>query len=100
MKFVKRVLLLLVLVGLDYVIYYASQALPILTGYGAKNVCSCVMVGGRHLQSVLENELSGSPLKYGTYAVDFTDSSATGTVFGLAKQRAIYRKGLGCTLVE
>ena len=100
MKFVKRALLVLILIALAYSIYYVSQALPILSGYGAKNVCSCVMVGGRDLQSVLENELSSSPLKYGTYSVDFTDSSATGTVLGFAKQRAIYRKGLGCTLIE
>jgi CubicO group peptidase (beta-lactamase class C family) len=100
MKFVKRILLLIILLAIGYAIYYASQALPILTGYGAKNVCSCVYLGGRDLQSIMENELSGTPLKYGTYSVDFTDSSATGTVFGFAAQKAIYRKGLGCTLIE
>lgn len=100
MKLVKRILLIIFLLALAYGIYYVSLALPILSGYGAKNICSCVYVGGREMQSVLDNELSASPLKYGTYSIDFTDSSATGTVFGLAKQKAIYRKGLGCTLIE
>jgi CubicO group peptidase (beta-lactamase class C family) len=100
MKTLKRILLLLLLIAISYGIYYASQALPILSGYGAKNVCSCVMVGGRDLKSVIENELGSSPLKYGTFTVDFNDSSATGTVLGMARQKAIYRKGLGCTLIE
>ncbi|HEY5826351.1 MAG TPA: serine hydrolase [Cyclobacteriaceae bacterium] len=100
MKLIKRIVLVLILISIAYGVYYATQALPILSGYGAKNVCSCVFVGGRDLQSVLENELSGSPLKYGTFSVDFTDSSATGTVLGVAKQKAIYRKGLGCSLIE
>jgi CubicO group peptidase (beta-lactamase class C family) len=99
MKTATKFLLAVLFLALAYGVYYASQAFPILSGYGAKNVCSCVFVGGRDLQSVLDNELSSFTLKLGTFNIDFTDSSATGSVMGFGKKKAIYRKGLGCTLV-
>lgn len=93
--------LLIVLVGgLGYGIYYASQAFPIITGYGAKNLCSCAYLSGRSEQSVLDNELSAFPLSIGTFELHPEDSSATATVFGFARHKAIYRKGLGCTLIN
>lgn len=86
--------------GLAYGVYYASQAFPIITGYGAKNLCSCVYVSGRSEQSVLDNELSAFTLSIGTFELHPEDSSAIATVFGFAKHKAIYRKGLGCTLIN
>lgn len=93
--------LLIIFVGvLCYGVYYASQAFPIVTGYGAKNLCSCAYLSGRSAQSVRDNELSAFPLSIGTFELHPEDSSATATVFGFAKQKAVYRKGLGCTLVN
>lgn len=93
--------LLVIIVGaLSYGVYYASQAFPIITGYGAKNLCSCAYLSGRSEQSVLDNELSAFPLSIGTFELNPEDSSATASVFGFAKHKAIYRKGLGCTLLN
>lgn len=101
---VKRIvgwsLLIVVAGGLGYGIYYASQAFPIITGYGAKNLCSCAYLSGRSEQSVLDNELSAFPLSIGTFELHPEDSSATASVFGFATHKAVYRKGLGCTLVN
>ena len=83
-----------------FAIYYVNQALPILSGYGAKNLCSCVMLGNRAPDHVLANELGTFPLSLGKFEVNWQDSSASGSVFGLAKRKAIYRKGLGCTLIS
>ncbi len=98
-KIIKRVVLFAVLGLVAYGISYAWRALPILSGYGAKDLCSCAMVAGRNPDDVVKNELGQSPLSLGTFTVDYKDSSATGSVFGLAKRKAIYRKGLGCTLI-
>ncbi|MBL7834287.1 MAG: serine hydrolase [Cyclobacteriaceae bacterium] len=101
---VKRIvgwsLLIVVAGGLGYGIYYASQAFPIITGYGAKNLCSCAYLSGRSEQSVLDNELSAFPLSIGTFELHPEDSSATASVFGFATHKAVFRKGLGCTLVN
>lgn len=81
-------------------IYYGTKLFPIISGYGAKNLCSCVFVGNRSAQDVVENELSVFPLSYGSFTVDMSDSSAAGTVWGVSKRKAIYRTGFGCTLVS
>jgi CubicO group peptidase (beta-lactamase class C family) len=99
-KNLKRGLLLIVVAGLVYAIYYASASFPIISSYGAKNLCSCVFVAGRDEKNVKEEELGDFPLSIGTYKINYKDSSVTGTVFGFASQKAIFRKGLGCTLIN
>lgn len=98
-RIILRSLLIIILVGLAYGIYYAWQAVPIITGYSAKNMCSCVMVAGRDPEDVRKNELSFSPINLANTEVSMEDSSATSTLFGLAKRKAIFRKGLGCALL-
>lgn len=62
-------------------------------------LCSCTMIAGRDEADVIKNELGTFFLSKGNYKANYEDSSATGNVMGLAKQKAIYRKGLGCTLI-
>ena len=57
-------------------------------------------MGNRTAQSAIENELASFPLSLGSFEVNYEDSSATGSVFGFAKSKAIFRTGLGCTLVR
>ncbi len=100
MKKRNRILIFIVALLIAALAIIFNQVAPILSGFGAKDLCSCVFVGGRNETSVLENELGGLPFSLGTFKVSFEDSSATGSVFGLARVKAIYRKGLGCTLVR
>jgi CubicO group peptidase (beta-lactamase class C family) len=100
MKLFKRTLLFVLIALVGYATYYLSQALPIISGYGAKNLCSCVFVAGRDPQQVIQQELGAALVNLGTYEAHFEDSSATASVFGLSKRKAIYRKGLGCTLIS
>jgi CubicO group peptidase (beta-lactamase class C family) len=100
MKILKRILLLLFVAIIGYASYYLSQALPIVAGYGAKNLCSCVFVAGRNPEQVIAQELGAALVNLGTYKVNYEDSSASGSVLGLSKRKAIYRKGLGCTLLS
>ncbi|MBT1705228.1 serine hydrolase domain-containing protein [Chryseosolibacter indicus] len=99
MKILKRILLISLLLIIAYALFYVWRAFPIISGYGAKNMCSCVMLAQRNAEDVIKNELGKFPLHLGSFSVNFNDSSTTGTVFGLAKRKAIYRKGLGCTLI-
>jgi CubicO group peptidase (beta-lactamase class C family) len=99
-KIIVRSILVILVGGLSYGIYYASQAFPILAGYGAKNLCSCVTLGGRQPADVIKQELGGGILALGSFEFHAEDSSATGSVFGFAKRKAVYRKGLGCTLLS
>lgn len=100
MKIVKRVLLLSLIVALAYAISYAWRAAPILTGYGAKAMCSCAFLGKRDAQDIKKEELARVPVAFGTYELNLSDSSATGNIMGLAHRKAIFRKGLGCTIIN
>lgn len=91
---------MLVAVGLGYGLFYLSSAMSIISAYGAKNLCSGVYVSGRTAQSVIEGELGTALSSLGTYTVDDARKVASGSVFGLFRREAIYRPGLGCTLVN
>jgi CubicO group peptidase (beta-lactamase class C family) len=92
-----KFLLLAVGIGIFVLI---RESLPIVSGYGAKVLCSGVFVAGRSPEAVIKNDLSGFPLNLGTYTVDRGDSSVTGKVWGFAERKAVYRYGLGATLVS
>jgi len=49
---------------------------------------------------VIKEDLGDFPLSLGTYIVNASDSSVTGYVWGFAKKKAIFRKGLGSTLIN
>lgn len=84
---------------ISIVIYIGRPYLLILSGYGAKNLCSCAFIQGREPQSVIENELGHFPLTLGSFVLNKEDSSATGSVYGLARRKAVFKKGEGCTLL-
>ncbi|RYY89083.1 MAG: class C beta-lactamase-related serine hydrolase [Chitinophagaceae bacterium] len=99
----RRILLiisLLLLLGVGYGVYYASRAFPIVSGYFAKNMASAVFLQGRDPETVRREDLSGFPFSLAAYEVDRSDSSVTVTVWGFARHKAIYRAGLGCTLLN
>lgn len=57
-------------------------------------------MGDRTLESVEDEELGDMPLSLGTVKVNEKDSTVTASVFGTAKRKAVYRKGIGCTLIN
>lgn len=98
-----RILLVLKCLALAAVLALVAviwESFPIISGYGAKVLCSGVYVAGRDPEQVIRNDLSAFPLSLGTYTVNRADSSVTGTVWGLASRKAIYRYGLGATLIS
>ena len=80
-------------------IYYLPSRMRIVTGYAAKSMCSCVFVAKRSPESVLEQDLDFSFIKYAKAWVDRDEKAAYSTILGMFKRKAIYREGLGCRLV-
>jgi CubicO group peptidase (beta-lactamase class C family) len=74
--------------------------LYIATGYGAKCMASGVFVAGRDPEMIYSNDLDYSIVKYTRNKVDYQEKSVTTTLFGLARQKAVFREGFGCFLVE
>jgi CubicO group peptidase (beta-lactamase class C family) len=90
--------LIILSVGLGYGFNFGLEYANIAASYAAKTVCSCVFVSGRTFESVKSEDLYAVPMA--EVQVDETKQEVTATVYHLAEAKAIYRKGLGCTLVN
>jgi CubicO group peptidase (beta-lactamase class C family) len=99
-KKILRVVLLMLAVTLAYGIWYCWRAFPIISGFGAKNLASGLFLQHRNPDSIINQELSFFPVSLASYDINTKDSSVTASVWGLAKSKAIYRPGIGCTLVK
>jgi CubicO group peptidase (beta-lactamase class C family) len=83
-----------------YGIHYCWLLLPIISGYGTKYMCSSVFTTDLSEQQLRQEDLGFFPMKYATFIVDYNDLSVTGSIFGLAQCKAIYRHRLGATLIN
>jgi len=88
-------LLIIVLFG-----WLSSTVFRDVSGYGSKNLCSAVYLQHRDPGNVIQEDLADFPLSLGKFTVNNNDSSVSGSVWGIARSKAIYRKGCGCTLVN
>ncbi|HEY3405644.1 MAG TPA: serine hydrolase [Ohtaekwangia sp.] len=72
---------------------------PVMSGMVAKTMCSCVYVTGRTPESVTHEELLVFP-GLNRAGVEFNHQDSTVSAQFLWKtSKAVYRKGLGCTLL-
>ena len=76
------------------------KSLPILSGYGAKVLCSGIFVAERNPADVVRDDLGDFPFSLVSYTVDQEDSSVTGSILGMARKKALFRRGLGSVLVN
>ena len=103
MKKVKKILLgivAFVVIALVAGYWYMLPTFKVATGYTAKAVCSYHFLTGQDLESIM-TELPSNPLiPFLRPQIDETKGEATVTLWGwVAKQKAILRPGLGCTLL-
>jgi len=99
-KIIIRFLLLIIIIILAWAVHYAWISFPIISGFDAKQVCTCVFVSNRTKGDLDTSEMGDFPFKLARYEINTQDSSVTASVFGFAKRKAIYRKGIGCTLIN
>ena len=99
-KIVFRIVLAVMLFTAIFMIWLILNVFPVISGYGAKNLCSAVYLQHRTVDDVVKEDLGDFPISLGSYTVNRKDSSVTASVWGFAKRKAIYRKGAGATLVN
>ena len=90
---------LIVIVGL-LVFYLVKFVFPIATGFAAKNMSSALFIQNRTEADVFAHELEYFPLNKVRIKVDKPTGMVTATLFGFAKRAAIYRPGIGSTLLN
>ena len=100
MKKVHKSLLYLLLIAIIVGgVIYAWPRLPIITAYAAKDMCSCVFIAERDPGSIDKQDLSFFPMSLTKEKVNYDEKSVTASLFGLVKRKAVYREGLGCTVI-
>ena len=99
-KIIKRIFFSILLIFIIAFTWLSFTVFPAISGYGSKNLCSAVYLQHRNPVDVIKEDLGDFPLSLGTFTVNEKDSSVTGSVWGLAKRKTIYRKGIGCTIVN
>ena len=99
-KILKRIVFLIILILIIAFTWLSFTVFPAVSGYGAKNLCSAVYLQHRDPVDVIKEDLGDFPVSLGTFRINRKDSSVTGSVFGLAKRKAIYRSGVGATLIN
>ena len=94
------IILLLLFIFIALFTWLSFTVFPAISGYGSKNLCSAVYLQHRKAADVIKEDLADFPLSLGSFRVNEKDSSVTGSVWGIAKRKTIYRKGMGCTLIN
>lgn len=72
----------------------------IVSGYAAKNMCSCLFVAGMDEETVKSEDFNFDMLKLASVDIDYDIKSVTATVFGLNAKTAYYKENTGCTLIN
>lgn len=98
-KFFKifAVLLLLVLVYLRIEIY---PQLDMITGFSSKSVTSGHFLDNRSLETIEQGDNDIDKIDWATNEINDAERFVTSKVYGLKERKAIYREGLGATLIN
>src|SRR5688572_27634498 len=97
-KFFKILLFTFIIALVIAIAYVIITFPPVMAGMAAKTMCSCVFLTGRDPQSVKDKELRVFPGLSRAAISIHKDSTVTATVLW-KESKAIFRKGLGCTLL-
>lgn len=90
------------LAGLSYGVWHTGRVMNIASAYYAKILCSSLFVAGRgQNEAVAEDVLADMTvgLRHWHREVDYEEKLVNITVLGMAEREALYRPGLGCTLL-
>ena len=99
MKKIKYLVIIIIVAAVAYGADYFIARAPIFTGYAAKDLASWTFLSHRTQQDIEKHDLSFFPVNLSHNVIDQKNKTVTGTFLGLAKQVAVYRQGLGCTLL-
>ncbi len=91
------VLLVLVLVYLRIEIY---PQLDLISGFSAKSVASGHFLDNRSLETIQQGDNDIDKIDWATNEINETEQLVISKVYGFKERKAIYREGLGATLIN
>lgn len=100
MKKTVKVLALVLLVALVYGRIAIYPQLDLISGFSAKSVASGHFLANRSLELIEGGDNDIDKIDWAKNVIDASESSVSSTVYGFKKRKAIYREGLGATLIN
>jgi CubicO group peptidase (beta-lactamase class C family) len=99
----KKVLKFIGLVLLAAIIYFGFDTYPkldLISGFASKSVASGHFIDNRSLDLIQKSDNDINLVDLAKNEINDTEKYATASVYGLKKRKAIYREGLGATLID
>ncbi|HNP32021.1 MAG TPA: serine hydrolase [Flavobacterium sp.] len=100
MKKILKVVVVLLVVLLVYLRIAIYPQLDLISGFSAKSVASGHFIDGRNLETIQKNDNDIPKVDWATNKINETVKFVTSSVNGLKERKAIYREGLGATLID
>lgn len=99
MKLFKLTLLIVFLLFVIVFIFNYPK-LKLISGFAAKNMASCYFLAHQDKHLTEQEDNSSFLIRLAKTEIDKKNKKVTATVFGMSKSTAIYREGVGATLVN
>ncbi|MEG9328396.1 serine hydrolase [Salinimicrobium catena] len=94
-----KISLLLILLAIIVVAVLYYPRLNLITGFAAKNMCSCTFISEREPANIAATDNGFEPVSMAKSEVNAAEKYASSEVFGLKERTAVFIPGIGCTLV-
>lgn len=99
----KKILKLLALVLVLVILYFGFTTYPkldLISGFSAKSIASAHFLDNRSKELIEKTDNDINLIDLATNTIDEAGKFATSNVYGLKERKAIYREGLGATLIN
>lgn len=83
-----------------YFLFAIYPQLDLISGFSAKSVASGYFIDGRSLESIQQGDIDIDKIDWATNKIDVKERFVKSSVYGFKTRKAIYRKGLGATLIN
>ena len=100
MKKIFKILGIAVLLFAIYFGYVTYPKLDLISGFSAKSMASGHFIDNRTQDIIEQNDNDIPKIDWANNTIDNTEKFATASVYGLKERKAIYREGLGATLIN
>jgi len=87
-------------IGIFYIGFTTYPKLDLISGFSAKSIASGHFIDNRSQEMIEKGDNDIEMIDLATNEIDQKDSFATASVYGLKERKAIYRPGLGATLID
>ncbi|WP_298397389.1 serine hydrolase [Flavobacterium sp.] len=88
---------------LGFLLYFGITTYPeldLISGFSAKSVASGHFIDNRSLETIQQGDNDIDKIDWATIEINDLEQSVTSKVYGLKERKAIYREGLGVTLIN